>query len=164
MSTMHHSVSAEQLTTLLSQMREVTERHHRGDLTDRLRSLETLVEDTEVRVVFVGQFKQGKSALVNALVAAPVCPVDDVIATAVPTVVRWGERTSAALVTEFSEEQQVLRSEVDPRNLRHHVTELAGDVGLVGSLRAEVMISQSLLADGLVLVDTPGFGRAQVRA
>lgn len=164
MSTMHHSVSAEQLTTLLSRMREIAERHNRADLTDRLRSLEALVDDTEVRVVFVGQFKQGKSALVNALVAAPVCPVDDVIATAIPTVVRWGDRTSAVLVTEFAEEQQVLRSEVDPRNLRHHVTELAGDVGLVGSLRAEVMIPQPLLADGLVLVDTPGFGRAHVRA
>jgi hypothetical protein len=35
----------------------------------------------------VGEFKQGKSLLVNALVGAPVCPVHDDIATSVATVV-----------------------------------------------------------------------------
>ena len=46
-----------------------------------------------MRVLVVGEFKQGKSQLVNALVNAPVCPVDDDIATAVPTVVRHAETT-----------------------------------------------------------------------
>ena len=40
-----------------------------------------------VRVLVVGEFKQGKSLLVNALVGAPVCPVHDDIATSVATVV-----------------------------------------------------------------------------
>ena len=56
--------------------------------------------DPDVRVLVVGEFKQGKSQLVNALVNAPVCPVDDDIATAVPTVVRHAETTTVALVRE----------------------------------------------------------------
>ena len=37
----------------------------------------------------VGEFKQGKSSLVNAMLNAPVCPVDDDVATSVPTLVRY---------------------------------------------------------------------------
>ena len=44
-----------------------------------------------MRVLVVGEFKQGKSQLVNSLVSAPVCPVDDDIATSVPTVVRHAD-------------------------------------------------------------------------
>ena len=36
-------------------------------------------------MIVVGEFKQGKSKLINALVNAPACPVDDDIATSVPT-------------------------------------------------------------------------------
>ena len=56
--------------------------------------------DPNVRVLVVGEFKQGKSQLVNALVNAPVCPVDDDVATAVPTVVRHAETVEVVLVRE----------------------------------------------------------------
>jgi ribosome biogenesis GTPase A len=32
---------------------------------------------TETVVCVVGEFKKGKSALINALLGSPVCPVDD---------------------------------------------------------------------------------------
>ena len=47
-------------------------------------------QDPSVRVLVVGEPKQGKSSLVNALVGAPVCAVRDDVATVVPTVVRDG--------------------------------------------------------------------------
>ena len=47
--------------------------------------------DGRTRVLVVGEFKQGKSLLVNGLVGAPVCPTFDDVATAVPTVVRHAE-------------------------------------------------------------------------
>ena len=49
-----------------------------------------------MHIVVAGEFKQGKSSLVNALVGAPVCPVDDDAATAVPTFVRHGEKAGAS--------------------------------------------------------------------
>ena len=39
----------------------------------------------------------GKSSLVNALLGTACCPVDDDIATAVPTVLRWSEQWAAAV-------------------------------------------------------------------
>jgi hypothetical protein len=55
----------------------------------RLRQARARLLDDQVRVLVVGEFKQGKSMLVNSLVSAPVCPVFDDIATAVSTVVRY---------------------------------------------------------------------------
>lgn len=156
----HDSPSLDEIVERLSTF---ATSHGRPELTTRLDEARTLVNDTAVQVVVVGQFKQGKSALVNALIDAPVCPVDDVVATAVPTSVSWGEQPSALLVTEFEEEQTSIRTPIDPRQLRRHVTELAGETGFAGSLHAEVRLPRSFLADGLVLVDTPGVGRAQAQ-
>ena len=67
-------------------------RYERPDLDDRLRHARPRLLDDRVRVLVVGEFKQGKSMLVNGLVGAPVCPTFDDIATAVPTVVRHAEK------------------------------------------------------------------------
>ena len=155
---------AQQLGAIAARVRDIALRTGRRDLADRIDAVLPELTNRSVQVVVVGQFKQGKSALVNALVSAPVCPVDDVIATSVPTVVRWGERTRAALVTEFSGEAQTIREDIDPRTLREHVTEFASDAGFLGSLHAEVEIPRPMLENGLVFVDTPGVGRAQARA
>ncbi|WP_337826844.1 hypothetical protein [Pseudonocardia sp. UM4_GMWB1] len=61
--------------------------YDRPDLAPRLRQTKARLTDPVVRVLVVGEFKQGKSQLVNALVNATVCPVDDDIAIAVRTVV-----------------------------------------------------------------------------
>ncbi|OUZ08266.1 hypothetical protein BHE97_13620 [Aeromicrobium sp. PE09-221] len=151
------------LDEIVERLRSVTVSHGRPELTGRMDDVQALLADTSVQVVVVGQFKQGKSALVNALVDAPVCPVDDVVATAVPTAVSWGDQPSAVLVTEFAQEETSIRTSIDPRQLRRHVTELAGETGFAGSLHAEVRLPRAFLADGLTLVDTPGVGRAQAQ-
>ena len=62
---------------------KATTAYHRPDLTARLGRTKERLADPAVRVLVVGEFKQGKSQLVNSLVSAPVCPVDDDIATSV---------------------------------------------------------------------------------
>lgn len=158
-----NAVAAERMAALADRLRQIALRSGRQDLADRVAEARAALDDAEVQIVVVGQFKQGKSTLVNTLVSAPVCPVDDVIATSVPTVVRWGEQTSAALITELAGESQPIRTEIDPRRLREHVTEMSSDTGIFGNLHAEVTLPSPLLAEGLVFMDTPGVGRAQAR-
>lgn len=158
-----NAVAAERMAALADRLRQIALRSGRQDLADRIAEARAALDDAEVQIVVVGQFKQGKSTLVNTLVSAPVCPVDDVIATSVPTVVRWGEQTSAALITELAGESQPIRTEIDPRRLREHVTEMSSDTGIFGNLHAEVTLPSPLLAEGLVFMDTPGVGRAQAR-
>ena len=73
-----------------------TRAYEREDLAERLSSARRLLSDSTVMVHVVGEFKQGKSSLVNALLMAPICPVDDDIATAVSTEVRYAEPVCAS--------------------------------------------------------------------
>ena len=132
----------------------------RKDLAQRLVHTRRRLLDPTVRVLVVGEFKQGKSLLVNALVDAPVCPVDDDISTAVPTEVGYSKAPVAILVRSSgdSDDGHLTRVEVPLQELGAYVSEGGNPANRQGLLRAEVGIPRQILADGLVLVDTTGVG------
>ena len=132
--------------------------YERPELASRLQQAKTRLADPAVRVLIVGEFKQGKSQLVNALVNATVCPVDDDIATAVPTLVRFGEDTTVTLVREDSGAERAERTPVPLEQLAGYVSEGGNPGNRAGLTRAEVTLPRKLLQSGLVLVDTPGVG------
>lgn len=136
----------------------------RPDLGERLAKARRALADPAVHVVVVGEFKQGKSSLVNALVGGTVCPVDDDVATAVPTYVRYGKEPGAELIYRGDPPE---REPIALDQVRRWVVEddLTADA-LVGPgtpeqkqpAGVEVRLPRKLLAGGLVLVDTPGVG------
>ncbi|HEX5810590.1 MAG TPA: dynamin family protein, partial [Pseudonocardia sp.] len=65
----------------------------RPDLARHLDEARERLAAQLVPVAVVGEFKRGKSTLVNALLRTQVCPVDADVVTAVPTLVRYGEMT-----------------------------------------------------------------------
>jgi Dynamin family len=138
----------------------LTEAGDRRDLAQRLAHTRRRLLDPSVRVLVIGEFKQGKSLLVNALVDAPVCPVDDDISTAVPTEVHYSKTPVASLVrsTGDTDGDHLARVEVPLQELAAHVSEAGNPANRQGLLRAEVGIPRQILADGLVLVDTTGVG------
>ena len=130
----------------------------RPDLAGDLAAARDRLADTGARVLVVGDFKQGKSALVGELVGTPVCPVHDDVATRLPTVVRHGAETTATLVgsTHDALPDAELRRAVGAADLARAVTgDLPADPGATWTA-AEVTVPDGLPADGLVLVDTPG--------
>jgi hypothetical protein len=141
----------------------LTEAGGRNDLAQRLGHTRRRLLDPTVRVLVIGEFKQGKSLLVNALVDAPVCPVDDDVSTAVPTEVRYSRTPVATLVrstgsSDDGDDAHLTRVEVPLPELAAHVSEAGNPANRQGLLRAEVGIPRQILADGLVLVDTTGVG------
>ena len=143
---------------LIDVARKATEAYGRPDLTARLGRTRERLADPSVRVLVVGEFKQGKSLLVNSLVSASVCPVDDDVATAVPTVVRHAAAPTAALVRERDGGGEPERTEIPLAELAEHVSESGNPSNRQRFSYAEVGLPRSLLASGLVLVDTPGVG------
>ncbi|MEV6303144.1 dynamin family protein [Actinoplanes sp. NPDC051861] len=139
------------------------EAYDRPDAAVRLTAARTALADPVLHVVVAGEFKQGKSSLVNALVGATVCTVDDDVATAVPTYVRHGEEPLATVLCEPpSAEPAPPRREVIPMaEVRRYVLEGGNAEPPAGGARVtgvEVRIPRKILAGGLVLVDTPGVG------
>lgn len=127
----------------------------RPDLGDRLSVMRHKLADPAIYIVVAGEFKKGKSSLVNALVGAQVCPVDDDVATAVPTFVRHGPQPEAGLMFDGEPPR---REPIPMDRVRAHVLEHGADP-TNGRIRGvEIRLPRKLLGTGLVLVDTPGVG------
>ena len=133
--------------------------HNRPDLAERLREKRARQLDPKLRVLVIGEAKQGKSQLVNALVNAPVCAVGDDITTTVPTFVQHAETPSAALFRNPAATRAI--RDTPTERVPVAIDEVAKEVSAGHSgevVRAEVGIPRALLTSGLVLIDTPGVG------
>ncbi|MBN2195290.1 MAG: dynamin family protein [Polyangiaceae bacterium] len=114
-------------------------------------ALSDRVRDGLFYVACVGQFKRGKSTLLNALVGQPLLPVGVVPVTAVVTVVRHGERLAARVRFAAGGWQEVATG-----NLAQFVTEEQNPENRKGVAAVEVFVPSELLASGMCLVDTLG--------
>lgn len=122
-------------------------------LATEARALSDRVRDGLFYVASVGQFKRGKSTLLNALVGEPVLPVGVVPVTAVVTVVRHGERLAAR--ARFADGGW---REIAAGDLAQFVAEEHNPENRKGVAAVEVFVPGELLASGMCLVDTPGIG------
>ncbi len=125
----------------------------RLDLAQRLRQAAAATERPATTVCVVGEFKQGKSSLINGVLGRLVCPVDDDIATAVITVVYQSERLQVS-VHRRRDGRRVTET-LDPARLPEVVRESDDRTGIE---RVDVGMPSPVLATGLSLVDTPGTG------
>jgi GTP-binding protein EngB required for normal cell division len=123
-------------------------------------SLVTEVADERHRLVearffvaCIGQFKRGKSTLLNALVGHPILPVGVVPVTSVITILREG-RQPRALVRFASGRIE----SVGVERLAEMVDERLNPENVKGVTAVEVFLPSAILANGLCLVDTPGIG------
>ncbi|MBI3770925.1 MAG: dynamin family protein [Deltaproteobacteria bacterium] len=103
-------------------------------------------------VACVGQFKRGKSTLLNALVGDSVLPTGVVPVTAVVTVVRHGAPGARVRFADGGWEK------IDRSHIAAYVTEEENPENRRGVLGVEVFVPSPLLATGMCLVDTPGIG------
>ncbi|WP_299570239.1 dynamin family protein [uncultured Williamsia sp.] len=148
--------ASRQLEELLRQMAEVAAGLEREDLVARLDGARTRIIDPRLRIVVVGQLKQGKSQFVNSLLDIEVCSVGDDETTAVPTLVQHAQTASARLVLDDAGGEPLI-VEIPIDAIRGITPETPYAEGRP-VVRLEVSVPNPLLADGLVLVDTPGVG------
>jgi len=120
---------------------------------EEARDLAARVAEGRFYVTCVGQFKRGKSTLLNALVGHEVVPTGFVPVTAVPTVIRFGERLHARVRM-----QDGSWREVGVADLKEYVTEELNPENKKGVEGAEVFVPSALLSSGMCFVDTPGLG------
>ena len=131
----------------------------RDDLVTRLGLLRQRLVDPAIQVLVVGEFKQGKSSLINSLLNAPVCPVDDDLATSVPTAIQYSAEPFAVAIHEPHDgEEEPFAESIPISRLPVWCTE-AGNPANSRRLRSvEIGVPRQILQSGLVLVDTPGAG------
>jgi len=134
------------------------------DCTDEMLAIENIrgcgceelrekIRSNAFNLVVVGQFKRGKTSLINALLGAEILPVAVVPLTSIVTIMTWGE---ALRIKVYFNDERV--SEIKPESLSEYVTE-KGNPKNIKDVREVVLTYPSpYLKDGVRLIDTPGVG------
>ncbi|MFE3260603.1 dynamin family protein [Nocardia sp. NPDC059229] len=148
-------VAANPLLTMVSETIAVAKAAERGDLVARLETVAGKVRDPRRRILVAGLGNQGKSRFVNALINMDVCPVADDATTAVTTVLSYGGQPRATVVAAGADGGENTREPV-PFEAVPALTARSPQGRAV--LRLELEAPSRLLADGIVVVDTPGLG------
>jgi GTP-binding protein EngB required for normal cell division len=105
-----------------------------------------------VYLAVVGDFKRGKSSLINAILGARLLPVGVLPLTSQPTLIRYGKEPCAVVKTASGTERMAVE------RIAEYVTEAANPGNRLQVLEAWVEYPSRLLRDGVVVVDTPGTG------
>ena len=122
-------------------------------VAEEARELAARVSEGRFYVACVGQFKRGKSTLLNALVGHEVVPTGFIPVTAVPTVIRFGDKLHARVRMRDASWRDVTMPD-----LKEYVTEELNPENKKGVDGAEVFVPSDLLSSGMCFVDTPGLG------
>ena len=123
------------------------------NIADDGRALAARVSEGRFYLACIGQFKRGKSTLINALIGEPVLPVGFIPVTAVPTVIRFGAHPRARVQARDGSWQEIAVSD-----LNQYVSEEHNPENAKGVTGVEVFVPSALLSTGMCLVDTPGLG------
>jgi GTPase Era involved in 16S rRNA processing len=130
-------------------------------LITRLRTLRDRLKQERFQLAVLGQFKRGKSTFINALLGAAVLPTGVIPLTAVPTFIAW--RRTPLVIIHFKGDEQSKEFASQPlveiRDiLFRFVAEEANPANRLGVDRVELFYPSDILADGTVIIDTPGVG------
>jgi antitoxin component HigA of HigAB toxin-antitoxin module/GTP-binding protein EngB required for normal cell division len=104
-------------------------------------------------VACVGQFKRGKSTLLNALVGQAILPTGVLPVTSFPTILRHGPALTSRLRLAVSGWKDIPANEIED-----YISENKNPGNLKGIEALEVFVPCPMLATGMCLVDTPGLG------
>jgi len=122
-------------------------------VAEEAQTLRSRLAEGRFYVACVGQFKRGKSTLINALLGEAVLPVGVTPVTAVVTVIRYGTE-KAARIKRTGEAWEA----IEPNQLPAFVTEERNPENQKQIEAVEIFYPSPLLASGMCLVDTPGIG------
>jgi small GTP-binding protein len=121
-----------------------------GSLGRRAQRLAERLAAGRYHIAVLGDFKRGKSTLVNALIGHSLLPSGVVPLTTVATEVHIGDTSTSVVFRDGS------RRAIPQEEIASYATEQANPANVKGVERVEVGVVTQFGAAGLVLVDTPG--------
>jgi len=127
----------------------------------RLDGLRQRLREERCYLAVLGQFKRGKSTLINALLGEEVLPTAIVPLTSIPTFLHGGEHLTARVQFDNGQPEERFAGQ-DAQTLvqflTRFVTESANPRNRLGVRLVETTYPSPLLQQGVVLIDTPGIG------
>ena len=130
-----------------------------ASLVAKLDELQAELDEGLLRVAALGQFKRGKSTLLNALLGMPLLPMGVTPVTAIPTFIRAGDRTRVRITFDGGKEPIVISDDEEiPQILENYISEAQNPHNRLGVAGVAIEAPSAFLRQGVTLVDTPGVG------
>lgn len=129
-------------------------------IRESLRDLKGRLNEGKFHLAVLGQFKRGKSTLLNALLGEELLPGSVLPVTSTPAFIYPGESKSVKIFFNngtFTDFGSVSVPEIK-NFLNEHISEEKNPENKLGIKRVEIFTPSPVLQRGLVLIDTPGIG------
>jgi hypothetical protein len=143
----------QQLLSILRQLRDLCEPDASDHMGRRIDEEISKIEGNRLYVVVLGQFKRGKTSVVNALLEDALLPTAITPVTSAVTLIRSGLVRRASVNYASGQTEQIALD---------HLSDVLSEQGNPGNVKGvqfvEILHPSQLLQGGLVLVDTPGIG------
>ncbi|MFZ1986810.1 MAG: dynamin family protein [Desulfatitalea sp.] len=127
----------------------------------KLNDLSHRFREGRFHLAVLGQFKRGKSTLLNALTGEAILPVGVVPLTAAPTFIQFGEIPVIRVRYQGdrpAEEYSGASTDARSAYLARFVTEEGNPQNKLNVAEVQVDLPAPILSSGVVLIDTPGIG------
>jgi len=111
------------------------------------------IENNVFNLVVLGQFKRGKTSLINALLGSEILPTAVVPLTSIATILKYGGTFNIRV---YFNDGRV--TEIEPSTLNQYVTEKGNPRNEKDVQEVIITYPSSYLKDGVRLIDTPGVG------
>lgn len=148
---------AGKLRSFLKQVAPTLETYGKKSIVSEIDKAITTTEDSAT-VLFCGEFKRGKSSLVNAIIGTELCPTDIGIATSVVTTIKYGAvKKAVRYYGNLLENADSLKSEeIEWEDIDKYTM---GDVlEIDNTILVELSYPSPFLKNGITIIDTPGIG------
>lgn len=148
---------ADKLRSFLKQVTPTLETYGKKCIVSEIDKAITTTEDSAT-VLFCGEFKRGKSSLVNAIIGTELCPTDIGIATSVVTTIKYGAvKKAVRYYGNLLENADSLKSEeIEWEDIDKYTM---GDVlEIDNTILVELSYPSPFLKNGITIIDTPGIG------
>lgn len=144
----------QQVLTLFSKAIFAARQHNREAIGKGLQEAQAYLEQEQMVLVVCGEFKQGKSNLINALLNEPnLFPVDIHITTSLVSTISYGETEKITVYFDNGQSKQIPRAEISKYVTEQKNKDNQKEVSLL-----TIETPNPLLKQGLLIADTPGVG------
>jgi small GTP-binding protein len=122
-------------------------------LASELKSEMEKLKNEYLYLVVIGQFKRGKSTLINSLIGSDLLPTAVLPLTSIITMIKFGEKQEIKIIFE----NEIVKN-IPQHELFNYITERGNSKNEKKVKIVEILIPSEFLKGGIVLIDTPGIG------
>jgi ribosome biogenesis GTPase A len=149
-----YAVIKQQVADLIRAARQAFELNKTESWADECRVLQTRLAADRFNLVVLGQFKRGKSSLINAIIGRDLLPTGLLPLTSAITTLHYGPQERVSLIRQG----WILDQEIPLTELPDFVTEQGNPGNEKGLIEARVELPVPFLRRGVFFIDTPGVG------